>query len=58
MAEKYFDVVWAENGDKSAIPNANKPSGDVSFDEGFGGDYELDQVTEPSAKVIILADFS
>lgn len=50
MAGKYFDVPWAINGNKTAIPDANQPSGDVSYDEGWGPDYELDQVTEPSAK--------
>lgn len=50
MSSKYFDVPWAESGDKSAIPNTAQPSGDVSYPEGWTPDYELDQVTEPTAK--------
>lgn len=50
MAGKYFDIPWAEAGDKTAIPDASQPSGDVSYSEGWTSDYELDQVTEPTAK--------
>ncbi len=47
---KYFDVPWATSGDKTAIPNATQPGGEVSYTEGWTLDYELDQVTEPTAK--------
>lgn len=50
MAPKYFDVPWAESGDKTTIPNTTQPSGDVSYPEGWTPDYELDQTGGPPAK--------
>ena len=49
---KYFKFPFALAGDKAAIPDATQPSGDVSFQEGYGLDYQLDPATEPSAKNI------
>lgn len=50
MASKYFGVPFALSGDKTPIPDASQPSGVVSMTDGYGPDYELDQVTEPTAK--------
>lgn len=50
MASKTFDPPFAESGNKSAIPNTTQPSGDVSYPEGWGPDYERDQATDPLAK--------
>ena len=52
MASKTFAVPFAGSGDKTAIPDATQPSGDVSYTEGFTEDYGLDQATEPLAKDI------
>lgn len=50
MASKTFTVPFADSGDKTAVPDPTQPGGEVSYTEGFGPDYELDQVTEPTAK--------
>ena len=50
MASKTFTIPFADSGDKAAIPDPTQPGGEVSYTEGFTLDYELDQVTEPTAK--------
>ena len=50
MGSKTIEVPFGASGDRTAIPDASQPSGAVSYTEGFTIDYELDQVTEPSAK--------
>ena len=50
MASKTFTVPFADSGDKAAIPDPTQVGGEVSYTEGFTLDYELDQVTEPTAK--------
>lgn len=52
MLEKYFRFPFATTGDKAAIPDEVQVSGDVSYQEGYGLDYELDPGVEPSAKNI------
>src|ERR1700754_1209943 len=47
---KYFSVPFALSGDKAAIPQATQPSGNMSYQEGFGLDYERDPATDPLAK--------
>jgi len=47
---KFFKTPFAISGDKSAIPEALQPSGEVSYEEGFGFDYERDQTSDPLAK--------
>lgn len=37
----YFDTLFAENGDKTAVPDALQPDGSVSYDQGFTVDYTL-----------------
>lgn len=49
---KYFRIPFALTGDKDPIPDATQPSGDVSYEEGYGLDYELNPGIEPSAKNI------
>lgn len=49
---KYFRFPFALTGDKAPVPDDTQPSGEVSFEEGYGLDYELDPATEPSAKNI------
>lgn len=47
---KYYTTPFANTGDRSAIPDATQPSGSVSYSQGYGGDYQLDLATDPSAK--------
>lgn len=49
MASKTFTVPFADSGDKTAVPDPTQPAGAVSYTEGFPIEYELDQVTEPTA---------
>lgn len=52
MDQKYFRIPFALSGDKTTIPDAIDPSGVVSFDAGYGFDYERDRATDPAAKAI------
>lgn len=49
---KYFRFPFGLTGDRAAIPDAVQPSGEVSFEEGYSIDYQLNPATEPSAKNI------
>ncbi|MBC3211362.1 Ig-like domain-containing protein [Serratia fonticola] len=49
---KFFKVPFAENGDKQSIPDASTADGYVSFNEGWGGDYERDLKSDPNAKPV------
>ena len=46
---KYFRFPFARSGDKTALPDAVSPNGFVSYDQGYGPDYQLAK-TDPSAK--------
>lgn len=48
---KYFIDPFAISGDKSAIPDASQPDGSVSYDQGFGPDYQLDPADPSSLDV-------
>ncbi|CNI48701.1 Ig-like domain-containing protein [Yersinia pekkanenii] len=52
MANKFFKVPFAINGDKQAIPDEKNSEGFVSFNEGWGGDYERDLRTDTNAKPV------
>lgn len=41
MAQTYFKTPFANAGDVVTIPEATQPGGEVSYDQGFGVDYEL-----------------
>lgn len=47
---KLFNVPFGTSGDKATIPETTQPSGAVSFQQGFGPDYERDPGTDPLAK--------
>lgn len=49
---KFFKVPFALSGDRTAVPEAAQPSGDVSYTEGYGFDYQRDQTSDPLAKNI------
>lgn len=50
MDQKFFLQPFAFAGDKTAIPDALQPSGTVSFNQGFGFDYERELGVDPLAK--------
>lgn len=52
MDQKFFRIPFADGGDQTAIPDDLDPSGFVSFDTGYGFDYERDRATDPAAKAI------
>lgn len=49
---KYFKTPFAKNGDRSIVPDSTQVDGSVSFEQGYGIDYERDQETDPEAKDI------
>lgn len=49
---KIFKVPFATQGDRTSIPNEVQADGSVSYMQGYGYDYERDQVSDPAAKDI------
>lgn len=47
---KFFGIPFGTSGDKATIPEATQPSGAISYQQGFGPDYERDPGTDPLAK--------
>lgn len=47
---KFFNIPFGATGDRATIPEATQPSGAVSYQQGFGPDYERDPATDPLAK--------
>lgn len=52
MDQKYFLNPFGINGDQTAIPDGLQPDGSVSFDQGYGFDYERELGVDPDAKAI------
>ncbi len=50
MDNRFFKVPFASNGDTQTIPDETDNEGFVSFNEGWGGDYERDLRTDTRAK--------
>jgi hypothetical protein len=48
---KFFRIPFANGGDKTPIPDDTDPSGNVSFEQGYGPDYQR-QKTDPASKNI------
>lgn len=48
----YFDLPFGLDGDRTAVPDDSQPDGSVSYDQGYGPDYELDPTTDPDALLI------
>lgn len=48
---KFFRIPFAESGDKTAVPDATQGDGSVSYNQGYGPDYQLPK-TNPAAKDI------
>ncbi|MEX9909500.1 phage baseplate protein [Providencia huaxiensis] len=49
---KIFKIPFATQGDRTSIPNEVQADGAVSYTQGYGYDYERDQVSDPAAKDI------
>ncbi|WP_274371535.1 hypothetical protein [Morganella morganii] len=49
---KIFKVPFATQGDRTAVPDEIQADGSLSYTQGYGYDYERDQVTDPAAKDI------
>lgn len=52
MQQKFFLQSFAFAGDTTAIPNPVQPSGIVSFNQGYGFDYQRELGVDPDAKSI------
>lgn len=46
---KYFRLPFGVDGDRTTVPDPAQPDGTVSYDIGFGPDYQLDPDTDPDA---------
>lgn len=55
---KYFKFPFGASGDKSSVPDIQPPDGSVSYQSGFGEDYELDLDTNTSALPISRSQFN
>lgn len=49
---KVFKTPFAAQGDRTAVPVETQADGSVSYTQGYGYDYERDQMTDPAAKDI------
>lgn len=58
MVQKVFTVPFAQNGSRTAIPDASQPGGEVSYAAGFGPDYERQLGVDPLAKNIERENFN
>jgi len=46
---KFIKIPFAYSGDKTSVPDATQPSGEISYNQGYGPYYTLDQSTDPLA---------
>jgi hypothetical protein len=51
-AQKFFKTIFANAGDVTAVPDPAQGDGSMSYQEGWGIDYERDPATDPAAKRI------
>lgn len=49
---KFFRFPFGTSGDRAAIPDDVDPSGEVSYAQGFGPDYEAELGVDPGAKPV------
>ena len=54
---KIFKVPFAATGDKESVPTSTQPDGKVSYEQGFGHDYQK-PYEDPEAKDIAREDFN
>lgn len=58
MVQKVFTMPFAKNGSRTPIPDANQPTGEVSYNTGFGPDYDRQLGVDPLAKNIARQNFN
>lgn len=58
MMYKYFRFPFATSGDKSAVPDAVQLTGAVSYEQGWGPDYQLNPKADPAAKNVPRQSFN
>jgi hypothetical protein len=58
MDTKFFAYPFAVAGNKTAVPNATQLDGSVSWQEGWGPDYQADPDGNPDAKLIPRSPFN
>lgn len=58
MVAKLFTAPFAKDGDKTPIPNQLQLDGSVSYEAGFGADYERQLGVDPAAKNIRRQSFN
>lgn len=51
-AQKFFKTIFANAGDVAVIPDPAQGDGSMSYQEGWGLDYERNPATDPAAKRI------
>ena len=49
---RYFRFPWANAGDRATIPDDTQSDGAVSYNQGYGPDYQRNPATDPSARRI------
>ncbi len=52
MQQRFFIKPFAAAGDRESVPSDTQATGDVSYEQGYGYDYQRDQATDPLAKPI------
>lgn len=52
MLAHFFRIPFATSGDKAAVPEGTQPDGSVSYETGYGPDYQAEQGVDPDAKNI------
>jgi hypothetical protein len=52
MDQNFFVTPFASLGDKTSFPIVTDPGGSITFQQGWGPDYQADQTTDPNAKDI------
>lgn len=50
LSYKFFRIAFAATGDVAAVPDGTQGDGSVSYNQGFGPDYQADPGTDPDAK--------
>lgn len=55
---KFFRFPFATSGDKSAVPDAVQLTGAVSYEQGWGRDYQLNPKADPAAKNVPRQSFN
>lgn len=58
MRDRFLRVPFASGGDTSTIPDATQPTGSISMQQGWGGDYQKEMGVDPGAKSVDRQDMN